>query len=69
MAYRSGLDRRTFLRSAATTALLGAAGVKPAAALDLAGAGRPDGQLFDFDEVYDLRAPCACTAIVLVWTV
>lgn len=54
MVRKSGLDRRTFVRSATATAALGAYGVKPVAALDLAGGALRTGtQVFDFDEVYD----------------
>jgi cystathionine beta-lyase len=56
-----GLDRRTFLRGAGASALLGAAGVKPVGAANLA-AGAPVGrqQTFDFDEIYD-RTGTNCT--------
>ena len=54
MARRPGLDRRTFLRGAGASALLSAAGVKPARGASLANAvlGGQE-QVFDFDEIYD----------------
>ncbi len=54
MARINGLDRRTFLRGAGASALLGAVGVKPVSATNLAGGsltGAPE--VFDFDEVVD----------------
>jgi cystathionine beta-lyase len=67
MARRPGLDRRTFLKSAGATALLGAAGVKPVSGAGLAGVtlgsgGSLDasGQVFDFDEIYN-RIGTNCT--------
>lgn len=60
MTTRTGASRRTFLRNAGATALLGAAGARsafaqgtaaPSDAIDSAGA--PSPSEFDFDEVYD----------------
>ena len=51
-----GLDRRTFLRGAGASALLGAAGVKPVGAANFAGGALfGQEQVFDFDEIYDRR--------------
>ena len=53
MARNRELDRRTFLRSAGGTALLGAVGIKPAVVGDVTEAlPIPGPQVFDFDEVY-----------------
>lgn len=70
MAHRSRLDRRTFLRGAGASVLLGAAGVRSAGASVLPvvgfephqGAldGDPDRQVFDFDEPFD-RFGTNCT--------
>ena len=52
MARTVGVDRRTFLRGAGASALLGAAGVRPVGAVDLAGGALLGAQqVFDFDEV------------------
>jgi len=61
MARRPGLDRRTFLRGAGASALLSAAGVKPARGASPANPmlGGQE-QVFDFDEVYD-RFGTMCT--------
>jgi cystathionine beta-lyase len=60
MARRSGLDRRTFLRGTGAGALLSAAGVRPAGALDLSrgsfGSAWPlYDEVYDFDEPFDRR--------------
>lgn len=56
MSRNHGLNRRSFLRNAGTTAFLGAVGARTAlaaegAAFDLS----PLGEEFDFDEIYDRR--------------
>ena len=53
MARTVGVDRRTFLRTAGATALLGAAGAEPVAAASTAFDFAQEAQGFDFDEVYD----------------
>ncbi|MBT8488011.1 MAG: hypothetical protein KJO65_04180, partial [Gemmatimonadetes bacterium] len=61
MARRPKLDRRTFLRGAGASALLGAAGVRPAGGSVLPVFGfDPDRQVFDFDEPFD-RFGTNCT--------
>ena len=63
MPQKSGLDRRSFLRNAGATAILGAVGAKPAMAAGLIGGtplARTQRQVFDFDEVYD-RVGTDCT--------
>ncbi len=61
MARRGGVDRRTFLRGAGASALLGAAGVRPAGAAELLRQGRtPEHDVFDFDEEFD-RFGTDCT--------
>ena len=61
MLQDSGLDRRTFLRSAGATALLGAVGVKPVMASGLTeGTSTTGNPVFDFDEIYD-RVGTDCT--------
>ena len=61
MPRRSGLSRRTFLRSAGTTAILGAAATTNAAAHAASPPRRPGRSLspsledYDFDEVYDRK--------------
>jgi len=61
MTRRRDFDRRTFLRSAGATALLGAAGIQPVSAADprssLMLSGREE---FDFDEIFD-RFGTNCT--------
>ncbi len=54
MAKRSGVNRRGFLRTAGTTALLGAVGAKTSLASETTKIFRPTvGDTFDFDAVYD----------------
>jgi cysteine-S-conjugate beta-lyase len=61
MKRRFDLDRRTFLRSAGATAVLGAAGLKPAHGLEPTRGPRSlYAQVFDFDEIYD-RVGTNCT--------
>lgn len=61
MAHRPKLDRRTFLRGAGASALLGAAGVRPVGGSVLPVAGfDPASQVFDFDEPFD-RFGTDCT--------
>jgi cystathionine beta-lyase len=56
-----GVDRRTFLRGAGATAILGAVGARPALASELLGNRlTPGQQAFDFDEVYS-RVGTDCT--------
>jgi cystathionine beta-lyase len=60
MPHHSGVDRRTFLRGAGATALLGAVGVEPALARRPSVLLTPEQQAFDFDEIYD-RFGTDCT--------
>ncbi len=61
MARANGVDRRAFLKNAGATALLGAVGVEPVLAADVAGSPpRRDAQVFDFNEIYS-RVGTDCT--------